>query len=203
VEQDQLFERLWNGTAPMEEWTMAVSDGSVTAITENIVTVHTTYFCGSVTVIRTVAGLVFIDTAKPDTAAQTLAAVRRWDDSPVHTVIYTHGHIDHTSGIKLIDDEAGARGVPRPRIIAHRNVLRRLSRYEASHGFNSIVQGQQFDYPNYVYPTGQRRPDEVYDDTLSLTIGGESVVLFHGRVRPTTRPSSGCLGTASWPAETS
>jgi alkyl sulfatase BDS1-like metallo-beta-lactamase superfamily hydrolase len=181
VEQDQLFERLWNGTTPMEEWTQAVGDGSVTAINESIVTVHTTYFCGSVTVIRTTAGLVFIDTAKPDTAAQTLAAVRRWDDSPVHMVIYTHGHIDHTSGIKLIDEEADARGVARPRIIAHRNVLRRQRRYEASHGFNSIVQGQQFGYPSYVYPIGQRRPDEVYDDTLSLTIGSERIELLHGR----------------------
>jgi alkyl sulfatase BDS1-like metallo-beta-lactamase superfamily hydrolase len=181
VEQDQLFEQLWNGTVPMEEWTKAVSDGSVTAINENIITVHTTYFCGSVTAIRTAAGLVLIDTAKPDTAAQTLAAIRRWDDSPVHTVIYTHGHIDHTSGITLLDEEADARGVARPRIIAHRNVLRRLRRYEASHGFNSIVQGQQFNFPNYVYPIGQRQPDEVYDDTLSLTIGAESIELFHGR----------------------
>lgn len=181
MEQDQLFERLWGGTASMEEWTQAVSDGAVTSITENIITVHTTYFCGSVTVIRTAAGLVFIDTAKPDTAAQTLAVVRRWDDSPVHTVIYTHGHIDHTSGIKVIDDEADARHLPRPRIIAHRNVLRRLSRYEASHGFNSIVQGQQFNYADYVYPIGQRRPDDVYDDSRSLTLGGEDIELFHGR----------------------
>jgi glyoxylase-like metal-dependent hydrolase (beta-lactamase superfamily II) len=156
MEQDQLFEQLWAGTAPMEEWTQAVSAGAITSVTENIITVHTTYFCGSVTVIRTAAGLVFIDTAKPDTAAQTLAAVRRWDDSPVHTVIYTHGHIDHTSGIKLLDAEADARGIPRPRVIAHRNVLRRLSRYEASHGFNSLVQGQQFNFQNYVYPIGQR-----------------------------------------------
>jgi len=181
MEQDQLFERLWNGTAPMEEWTEAVSEGAVTSISENIISVHTTYFCGSVTVIRTTAGLVLIDTAKPDTAGKTLAAVRRWDNSPIHTVIYTHGHIDHTSGIKVIDEESDARGMPRPRIIAHRNVLRRLSRYEASHGFNSIVQGQQFNYPDYVYPVGQRPPDQVYDDTLSLTMGGERFELFHGR----------------------
>jgi alkyl sulfatase BDS1-like metallo-beta-lactamase superfamily hydrolase len=181
MEENQLFERLWNGTAPMEEWTEAVSDGAVTSVSENIISVHTTYFCGSVTAIRTTAGLVLIDTAKPDTAGKTLAAVRCWDNSPIHTVIYTHGHIDHTSGIKLIDGEADARGVPRPRIIAHRNVLRRLSRYEASHAFNSIVQGQQFNYPDYVYPVGQRRPDEVYDDTLSLTIGSERFELFHGR----------------------
>jgi alkyl sulfatase BDS1-like metallo-beta-lactamase superfamily hydrolase len=179
--QDVLFERLWNGTSQMEEWTAAVSQGAITAVAENIITVHTTYFSGSVTVIRTQAGLVFIDTAKPDTASRTLALVRTWDDGPVHTVIYTHGHIDHTSGIKVIDAEADARGIPRPRIIAHRNVPRRMERYEASHGFNSIVQGQQFNEPGYVYPIGQRRPDEVYDDTLGLTIGGEQINLVHGR----------------------
>jgi alkyl sulfatase BDS1-like metallo-beta-lactamase superfamily hydrolase len=181
MDQSDLFERLWNGTAPMEEWTQAVSDGAITSVTEDIITVHTTYFCGSVTAIRTAAGLVLIDTAKPDTAEKTLAVIRRWDNSPVHAVIYTHGHIDHTSGIKAIDQEADARDVPRPRIFAHRNVLCRLSRYEASHGFNSIIQAQQFSFSNYVYPIGQRRPDEVYDDTLSLTIGGERIELFHGR----------------------
>jgi alkyl sulfatase BDS1-like metallo-beta-lactamase superfamily hydrolase len=179
--QDVLFERLWNGTAQMEEWTAAVSKGAITPVAKNIITVHTTYFCGSVTVIRTQAGLVFIDTAKPDTASQTLALVRTWDNSPVHTVIYTHGHIDHTSGIKVIDAEADARGISRPHIIAHRNVRRRMERYEASHGFNSIVQGQQFNMPGYIYPIGQRRPDEVYDETLSVTIGGERIDLFHGR----------------------
>jgi hypothetical protein len=61
-------------------------DGAVTSVS-----VHTTYLCGSVTVIRTTAGLVFVDTAKPNTAAKT-------------------------------------------------------------------VQGQQFDYPGYVYPIGQRPP---------------------------------------------
>jgi alkyl sulfatase BDS1-like metallo-beta-lactamase superfamily hydrolase len=181
MEQDQLFEHLWNGTASMDEWTQAVSDGAVTAVCENIIAVHTTYLCGAVTVLRTAAGLVLVDTAKPDTAGKTLAAIRCWDNSPIHTVIYTHGHIDHTSGIKVIDQEADTRGIPRPRVIAHRNVLRRLSRYAATHGFNSIVQGQQFNYPDYVYPIGQRAPDEIYDDALSLTIGGERLELLHGR----------------------
>jgi alkyl sulfatase BDS1-like metallo-beta-lactamase superfamily hydrolase len=179
--QDPLFERLWDGSAKMEEWTAAVSHGAITHVAENIITVHTTYFCGSVTAIRTSEGLVLIDTAKPDTAKQTLDVVRSWDDGPIHTVIFTHGHIDHTSGVTAIDEEADARGVSRPRIIAHRNVKRRMERYEASHGFNSIVQGQQFNMPGYVYPIGQRRPDEVYDDTLSLTVGGERIELFHGR----------------------
>jgi alkyl sulfatase BDS1-like metallo-beta-lactamase superfamily hydrolase len=181
MEQDQLFERLWNGTAPMEEWTEAVSQGAITAVADNIITVHSTYFCGSVTAIRTSAGLVMIDTANAALATQTLAAVRRWDDSRVHTVIYTHGHIDHTGGIHVIDAEADSRGVARPRIIAHRDVQRRMERYKTTQGFNSIVQGQQFNHPAYTYPVGQRQPDEVYDGTLSLTIGGAHLELIHGR----------------------
>lgn len=179
--QDQLFERLWSGAAPMEEWTQAVSRGAITAVADTIITVHSTYFCGSVTAIRTSAGLVMIDTANAALAQQTFAAIRRWDDSPVHTVIYSHGHIDHTGGIKVIDDEADARGRARPRIVGHRDVRRRMERYKTTQGFNSIVQGQQFNQPGYVYAIGQRQPDEVYDDTLSLTIGDERLELFHGR----------------------
>jgi alkyl sulfatase BDS1-like metallo-beta-lactamase superfamily hydrolase len=181
MKQDELFEQLWSGDAPMEEWTHSVSSGVATVITDDIITVHSTYFCGSVTAIRTASGLVLIDTANATLASQTLAVVRRWDDRPVHTVIYTHGHIDHTGGMKTIDDEADARGVARPRIIAHRAVRRRLDRYVLTQGFNSVVQGQQFNYPNYTYPVGQRQPDEIYDDTLSLTIGSERLELFHGR----------------------
>ncbi len=181
MEQDLLFERLWNGASPMEEWTQAVSNTATTAVADDIVTVHSTYFCGSVTAIRTSAGLVLIDTANVALATRTLTAIRRWDDSPVHTVIYTHGHIDHTGGITVIDQEGDARGVTRPRIIAHRDVGRRMERYKATQGFNSIVQGQQFNYPNHTYPVGQRQPDQVYDDTLSLTIGNQHLELFHGR----------------------
>ncbi|MBD9557461.1 alkyl sulfatase dimerization domain-containing protein [Ensifer sp. ENS03] len=181
MRHDPLFERLWDGTAQMEEWTAAVSHGAITHVADNIITVHTTYFCGSVTAIRTSEGLVLIDTAKPETAKQTLDVIRSWDDSPIHTVIFTHGHIDHTSGITVIDQEADARGLARPRIVAHRNVKRRMERYEASHGYNSIAQSQQFNKPGYIYPIGQRRPDAVYDDTLSLSVGGERFELFHGR----------------------
>ncbi len=56
-----------------------------------------------------------------------------------------------------------------------------MNRYALTQGLNSIVQGQQFNDPGYVYPVGHRQPDEVYDDTLSLEIGGERIELFHGR----------------------
>lgn len=181
MNQEELFERLWTGTATLAEWTAAVSGGSAVPVTENLIAIHTGYLFGNATAIRTAAGLVLIDTGSRETASQTLAVLRRWDDSPVDTVIYTHGHIDHTWGARLLDQEADARGVARPRIIAHRNVLYRFDRYDATHGLNSIVMGRQFNQPGYTFPDAHRRPDEVYDDSLALTVGRVRIELFHGR----------------------
>lgn len=179
--QDQLFERLWAGTAPMEDWTAAVAGGVAAPVADGVIAIHTGYLFGNVTAIRTGAGLVLVDTGSRETAGQTLAALRRWDDGPVHTVIYTHGHIDHSWGARLLDQKADARGVARPRIVAHRNVLHRFDRYDATHGLNSLVMGRQFNQPGYTFPDGHRRPDEVYDDSLALTVGGVRIDLFHGR----------------------
>jgi alkyl sulfatase BDS1-like metallo-beta-lactamase superfamily hydrolase len=181
MEQDQLFERLWTGATTMEEWTTAVSGGFARPITDSVIAIHTGYLFGNTTAIRTGAGLVLVDTGSRETASQTLAALRHWDDSPVHTVIYTHGHIDHTWGARLLDQEADARGIARPRIIAHRNVLLRFDRYDATHGLNSLVMGRQFNQSGYTFPEGHRRPDEVYDDVLRLTVGGVRIDLCHGR----------------------
>jgi len=181
VEQDQLFERLWTGDAAMEEWTAAVSGGSARPITDRVIAIHTGYLFGNASAVRTDAGLVLVDTGSRETASQTFAALRRWDDSPVHTVVYTHGHIDHSWGARLLDQEADARGIARPRIVAHRNVLNRFDRYDATHGLNSLVMGRQFNQPGYTFPKEHRRPDQVYDDHLALMVGGVRIELFHGR----------------------
>ncbi len=181
AERDPLFERLWDGSAAMEDWTGAVSGGTAKPVATDAVAIHTGYLFGNATAIRTAAGLVLVDTGSRETASRTLAALRRWDDGPVHTVIYTHGHIDHTWGARLLDQEADARGIARPRVVAHRNVLRRFQRYDATHGLNSLVMGRQFNQPGYAFPDDHRRPDQVYDDALGLEVGGVSIELRHGR----------------------
>lgn len=181
VAKDELFERLWNGEAAMDEWSAAVSGGSARQIADDAIAIHTGYLFGNTTAFRTADGLVLVDSGSRETASQTLAILRKWDDAPVNTVIYTHGHIDHTWGARLLDQEADANGTSRPRIIAHRNVLERFRRYDATHDLNSLVMGRQFNQPGYAFPSDHRRPDEVYDDNLSLTIGGLQLELFHGR----------------------
>ena len=150
-------------------------------IADDIIAIHTGYLFGNTTAIRTANRLVLIDTGSRETASQTLAVLRRWYAGPVHTVIYTHGHIDHTWGARLLDQEADAKGIARPRIIAHRNVLERFKRYDTTQGLNSLVMGRQFNQPGYTFPGDHRRPDKVYDDTLSITIGGLRLELFHSR----------------------
>ena len=176
-----LFERLWHGSAAMEDWSAAVAGGVIHQVSDDIITVSTSYLFGNVTVLRTSEGLVVVDSGSRETAGQTLAGIRRWDDGPVHTIVYTHGHIDHTWGARLFDAEADARGVARPRIVAHRNVLKRFQRYDETQALNTLVMGRQFNQPGYVFPGAHRRPDEVYDEMRRLCVGGVEIELMHGR----------------------
>jgi alkyl sulfatase BDS1-like metallo-beta-lactamase superfamily hydrolase len=181
MEQDPVFERLWRGEAAMEAWTATVSGGVAVPIADDAIAIHTGYLFGNASAFRTGDGLVLVDTGSRETAHQTIAALRHWDDGPVHTVIYTHGHIDHTWGARLLDQEADAKGIARPHIIAHRNVLQRFERYDTTHALNSLVMGRQFNQPGYTFPDNHRRPDQVYDDALTIEIGGLRIELSHGR----------------------
>ena len=176
-----IIEGLWRGTTPMEDWTVAVTGGFCHPVADDIAVISTSYLYGNVTAVRTAEGLVLVDTGSRETASETLAALRRWDSGPVHTIIYTHGHIDHTWGARLLDAEAEANGWRRPRTIAHRNVLYRFERYDHTHDLNSIVMGRQFNKANYSFPEDHRRPDELYDDARTLYVGDVTFHLAHGR----------------------
>jgi glyoxylase-like metal-dependent hydrolase (beta-lactamase superfamily II) len=127
MDHDDLFERLWTGAASLPDWSAAVAGGGTKTVSDDVIAIHTGYLFGNATAIRTGGGLVLVDTGSRETANATLAALRRWDDERVYTVIYTRGHIDHTWGARLLDQEADTRVTKRPHIIAHRNVLDRFA----------------------------------------------------------------------------
>lgn len=135
----------------------------------------------NVTAIETDAGLVLIDVGSFVFAKPIHAAVRRWSSRPLHTAVYTHGHVDHVFGVDLYEGEARGRGWAPPRVVAHEAVPARFDRYKLTAGYNGVINARQFGVPRVAWPTTYRYPDVVYRDALELEVGGVRVALHHAR----------------------
>src|SRR5690606_27900174 len=143
--------------------------------------------------VRTDDGLVVFDASGAHTGAQVVEALRGWSDAPVHTLVYTHGHVDHVGGSGAFVAHPAARGHARPRVVAHAAVARRFARYRRTDGWNLIINARQFggirdrslriggEGPSRFLPDDVAAPDLTYTDRLALTVGGLDVELRHGR----------------------
>ncbi len=105
--------------------------------------------------------------------------------APVEAIVYTHGHIDHTTGAQHWIADAEARGHPRPRIVAHQDVPRRFDRYRMLGPQNDFINQVQFNLPAQFSKAFSSAtwtyPDEVYNQALVTTVGGERFELYHAR----------------------
>jgi len=129
--------------------------------------------------------LVVVDTSGFWYAGGTLAGVRQHlSEAPVEAIIYTHGHIDHATGAQRFLKDAETRGYPRPRIIAHRDVVPRFDRYRLLDKQNSFINSYQFAMTrqlNAFSIAPWTYPDTAYDDGITLKVGGEQFELHHSR----------------------
>jgi alkyl sulfatase BDS1-like metallo-beta-lactamase superfamily hydrolase len=132
-------------------------------------------------VLDTDDGLVFIDTSSFFHAKAMHKAVRAWSDKPVHTGIYTHGHVDHVFGLLHFHAEALEKGLPATRIIAHHACPARFDRYQLTNGYNGVINARQFGFPKPVFPNEFRYPDETLETSRSLDVGGQVIELRHDR----------------------
>jgi alkyl sulfatase BDS1-like metallo-beta-lactamase superfamily hydrolase len=135
----------------------------------------------NVSAIATAAGLVLVDTGSQLLAGQAHEAVRAWCTDRVHTVIFSHGHIDHVFGVDLYEADAASAGESSPRVVAHELVPARFERYRLTAGYNAVINQRQFGLPGLRWPREYRQPDEVYRERLDLDIGGEQIELHHAR----------------------
>jgi cyclase len=70
-------------------------------------------------------GVLIVDTQGVSAASEVFAAVRTLSREPIHTIINTHLHADHTGGTGALVKMRG--GSPQSvRVMAHENVLRRM-----------------------------------------------------------------------------
>lgn len=126
-------------------------------------------------------GLVLFDTGAKPFADDLYRHVTAWDARPVTHAVYSHGHVDHVGGLGPFDAEADARGVPRPEVVAHENVLTRFRRYAATQGYNTVINRRQFRLPGLVWPSEFREPDSTFADTHVIDTGGLRLELTHHR----------------------
>ncbi|MFF4772772.1 alkyl sulfatase dimerization domain-containing protein [Microtetraspora fusca] len=133
----------------------------------------------NVALFETDEGLLLVDCGCAGDGPALLGAIRSISDRPLHTVVYTHGHIDHAFGLWAFLEEG-----ERPEIIAHENLVGHFRRYMKTGGLNARINGQ---LPG---PDGKRWPCEesdfawptrLFGDSLELTIGGETFVVRHGK----------------------
>jgi alkyl sulfatase BDS1-like metallo-beta-lactamase superfamily hydrolase len=162
------------------DWQRAIGTSKVTEVAPDIVYIATRGVVGNVTAVRTTEGLVVFDTGSASTGRQVYDSLRSWDSSPIHTVIFTHGHVDHVMGAFLFEEEAKKRNHPNIRFVGQANMPARFRRYIASAGFNTNINGRQFGVADFQWPKQFRTPDLVYDDKLELTVGGVTFELNHG-----------------------
>ena len=137
-----------------------------------------------VTAFETDAGIVLVDSGMAPLGGKLAGLLREKTRAPIHTAILTQGHLDHAFGLEafLIP------GQPRPRIIAHRAMPERFRRYELTDGFNAAINARQFggvigaaeiaaefDVPR----TPTLPPDTLYDDRMTIEVGGLAFEINH------------------------
>jgi alkyl sulfatase BDS1-like metallo-beta-lactamase superfamily hydrolase len=140
-----------------------------------------------VTVFETDAGLVVVDAGLEAVGPALAGLIRSKTRAPVHTAIYTHGHVDHAYGLAafLVPGQAP------PRVVAHRNVPARFARYARTARHNRALNARQFGGAAHAHEGAGRTydifkapllpPTDLYDDALELEIGGVHFALRHAK----------------------
>jgi alkyl sulfatase BDS1-like metallo-beta-lactamase superfamily hydrolase len=132
----------------------------------------------NISVFETSDGLLMVDSGTKEAAQSTYDEIRKHTQAPLHTVVYTHGHLDHAFGLKPWL-EAGEK----PRVIAQENMIARFNTYRKTGRMNAHINEVQFgiDAGLVQWPTEMDDfvwPDLTYKDRISLNIGGERFEVF-------------------------
>ena len=137
---------------------------------------------------KTQDGLVVFDTSGALTGERVVQAIRGWTSEPFHTLVYTHGHVDHVGGCAAFLAAAAPHA---PVIVGHENVARRLDRYARTNDYNLIINARQFvglgrrgysiGGSGRFVPEGTKPPQVTYRDRAEYAVGELDIELNHAR----------------------
>ena len=83
---------------------------------------------------ETSAGLLMVVSGTKEFAPNIYEQIRKQTEAPLHTVVYTHGHLDHAFGLKPWL-EAGEK----PRVIAQEKMIARFDTYRKTGRMNAHI----------------------------------------------------------------
>lgn len=141
-------------------------------------------FFSGVTGFETDEGLVLVDSGLARLAPALDEMLRRRTTAPVHTAIFTQGHVDHAFGLASFLRP----GQARPRVVAHRDMPARFARYERTAGHNRAINARQFggtvdmaEVKDETFAAPEIPPDTLYERAHELRVGGVRFEAHHCR----------------------
>lgn len=138
------------------------------------------------TAFETDEGIVIVDSGLENLAPIIAARLREKTQAPIHTAIFTQGHVDHAFGLKHFLVE----GQKPPRVIAHKDMPARFARYQLTAGHNIALNARQFggsaqqseNNPD-AYKSFRQDPDippnQLYEGRLDIKVGGLTFEIHH------------------------
>ena len=145
----------------------------------------------NVIAVSTEEGLVLSDTSGARTGPAVVESLRAWSDAAFHTILYTHGHIDHVGGAgAFVANSKELRHRP-PRFVGHENLPARFDRYRFTDGYNTVINQRQFGNSgarnmdlggaSRFLPIATPAPDVTFADRLGLSVGGVRIDVRHAK----------------------
>ena len=139
------------------------------------------------TAFETDAGIVLVDSGLKRVGQHLATMLRQRSQAPIHTAIFTQGHVDHAYGLAhfLIP------GQTPPRVVAQREMPARFARYALTTRHNQAINARQFggtagvdasssaDLDSFGAP--DIAPDLLYERRIDLTVGGLTFEVHHCR----------------------
>ena len=174
----ELADKLWTGETDTSQFHPLGAHGDLAEVVDGVAFVPS---FANVSALATQDGLVLVDTGSAPLARLVHSSLRGWSDLPLHTAVYSHGHIDHVFGVPVFEEEAAANGWPPPRVVAHQALPARFDRYVMTAGYIETINQRQFQLPGLRWPTEYRYPDETYAERMDLDVGGTRVELHHAK----------------------
>jgi len=107
-------------------------------------------------------GVLMIDSQFAPLSDKIKAAIKKLSDQPIHYLVNTHWHGDHTGGNENINSDQIL-------LIAHDNVYERMSKENLMKAFSRTVPAAP----------EKARPELTFSDKMTLRFGGEAVMVFH------------------------